>query len=124
MKITFFSNFLNHHQLPFCQEMIKILGKDFTFVATEQVPEERIKLGYKNMNENYDFVVCSYKDEKKALQLGIESDIVIIGSAPDKYIKERLKQQKIVFRYSERIFKDGFRLKIFLSKKMQLLKLL
>ena len=114
MKITFFSNFLNHHQLPFCQEMIKILGKNFTFVATEQVPEERIKLGYKDMNEDYDFVVCSYKDEKKALQLGIESDIVIIGSAPDKFIYERLKKKKVTLRYNERIYRDENKLKIFL----------
>lgn len=27
MRIAFFSNFLNHHQLAFCQEMIKIVGE-------------------------------------------------------------------------------------------------
>ena len=37
MKIAFFSNFLNHHQLPFCQEMIKILNDDFIFIATEPI---------------------------------------------------------------------------------------
>ena len=115
MKITFFSNFLNHHQLPFCQEMVKILGNEFKFVATERIPVERVNLGYEDMNEKYNFVVCSYKNENEAFKLGIESDIVIIGSAPDKYIKQRLKQKKIIFRYSERIFKNGFKLKIFLS---------
>ena len=115
MKITFFSNFLNHHQLPFCQEMVKILGNEFKFVATERIPVERVNLGYEDMNEKYNFVVCSYKNENEAFKLGIESDIVIIGSAPDKYIKQRLKQKKIIFRYSERIFKNGFKLKSFLS---------
>lgn len=115
MKISFFSNFLNHHQLPFCQEMIKILGEDFKFIATEKIPKDRIELGYEDMNEKYNFVIRSYENEEEAFKLGIESDVVIIGSAPSKYIKERLKQKKLTFRYSERVFKNGFRIKTFLS---------
>ncbi len=115
MKITFFSNFLNHHQLPFCEEMIKILGNDFKFVATQKIPSERINLGYEDMNSKYDFVVRAYEDERLPYKLALESDIVIIGSAPDKYIRKRLKQNKIVFRYSERVFKKGFAVKTFFS---------
>ena len=115
MKVTFFSNFLNHHQLPFCTEMVKILGDDFKFVATEKIPAERIKLGYEDMNDMYDFVVKAYDRESEAYRLGIDSDIVIIGSAPKCYIKKRLSQKKITFRYSERIFKRGFKLKSFFS---------
>lgn len=110
MKITFFSNFLNHHQLPFCLEMYKELGEGFTFVATEPVPEERLKMGYHSMNEQYPFVICSYKNSdsyEQALKLGLESDVVIIGSAPFIFVKERLKQNKVTFYYSERIFKKG-----------------
>lgn len=110
MKITFYSNFLNHHQLPFCIEMYKRLGKDFTFVATEMIPEERLKLGYEDMNDKYSFVLTTYQNQKnyeKALKLGVESDVVIIGSAPDEFIKDRIKQNKLTFRYSERIFKRG-----------------
>ena len=110
MKVVFFSNFLNHHQLPFCLEMKKKLGDNFKFVATEQIPEERLSLGYDDMNSTYDFVVRSYENEEDAYRLGKESDVVIIGSAPTKYIKERLKQGKLTFRYSERIFKSGFNL--------------
>ena len=115
MKVTFFSNFLNHHQLPFCLEMQKKLGANFKFVATEPIPEERLSLGYDDMNSTYDFVIRSYEDEEEAYRLGKESDVVIIGSAPTKYIKERLKQQKLTFRYSERIFKNGFNLRTWLS---------
>ena len=50
MKITFYSNFLNHHQLPFCQEMVRKLGEDFKFVATEKIPLERLQLGYEDIN--------------------------------------------------------------------------
>ena len=111
MKVTFYSNFLNHHQLPFCLEMYDKLGKDFTFIATEFIHEERIELGYEDMSSKYPFSLNAYLSEEeynKALQLGEESDIVIIGSAPEIFIKKRLKQNKIIFRYSERVFKKGF----------------
>ena len=115
MKITLISNFLNHHQLPFCLEMMKMNNIDFKFVATEPVPEERLKLGYDDMNKKYDFVVRAYEDEDEAFRLGLDSDIVIIGSADRKYIKERLKEKKLTFRYSERIYKDGFSFRTWLA---------
>lgn len=109
MKVTFFSNFLNHHQLPLSLEMIN-KGIDYTFVATEPVPEERIKLGYENMNDMYDFVLKTYESNdnyQKAMKLAEISDMVIIGSAPNEFLKKRLELNKITFRYSERIFKKG-----------------
>lgn len=110
MKVTFFSNFLNHHQLPLCFEMYRLLGNNFKFVATEYIHEERLKMGYKDMSNQYPFTLNTYKSHEEflnGLKLGDESDIVIIGSAPDIFIKNRLKENKIVFRYSERIFKKG-----------------
>lgn len=110
MKITFFSNFLNHHQLPFCLEMCKLTENQFTFVATERIPQERIDMGYADMNGAYDFVLCSYASqeaESKAQQLALESDAVIIGSAPEHYVTMRMAQNKMTFRYSERVYKRG-----------------
>ena len=109
MKVTFFSNFMNHHQLPVAEEFIK-LGIDYTFVATEPIEPERIALGYEDMNKKYPFVLTTYdseENEKTALKLCIESDVIILGSAPEKYIQERLKYDKLTFRYSERYFKKG-----------------
>lgn len=106
MKITFYSTFLNHHQLPFCLEMYKILGDNFKYVATDKIPEERINLGYEDMNTKYKFVIRSYENEYDAYKLAYDSDVVIIGSAPKRYIKERLKKNiGITFLYSERLFK-------------------
>lgn len=34
MKVVFISNFLTHHQVPFCLEMQKRLGDDFKFIST------------------------------------------------------------------------------------------
>lgn len=110
MKVTFFSNFLNHHQLPFCKEMYNLLGENFKFVATETIHEERLKMGYRDMSKEYPFSINTYDDEtfyNQALDLGQNSDVVIIGSAPDKFISKRLSENRLTFRYSERIFKEG-----------------
>ena len=110
MKITFVSNYLNHHQLPFCLELHNKDNVEFKFIATEKISQERINLGYEDMNLTYEFVIRAYENEeseKMAIDVSNNSDLVIIGSAPDKFIKDRLKENKITFRYSERIFKKG-----------------
>ena len=110
MKIVFVSNFLNHHQLPLCLEFEKKTEENFKFIATEPVPEERLSLGYHDLNEKYDFVICTYKseDEKaKAKQACLDADVVILGSAPYEFVKERIKKGKVVFRFCERPLKNG-----------------
>jgi len=108
--VAFISNFLNHHQLPFCQAMRDRLGEGFRFIATEPVHSERIAMGYENMNEKYPFVVRAYETPEsylQAMRLADDSDLAIIGSAPEKFIQNRLKENRITFRYSERLFKKG-----------------
>ena len=109
IKVTFFSNFLLHHQTPFCEAMTKRLGDNFRFVATEPTDTERLNMGYRDYTD-VPYVVYSYKDDKQykeALRLGRDSDVVIIGSAPLEFIKDRLTQNKLTFRYCERFFKEG-----------------
>lgn len=125
MKVTFYSNFLTHHQLPFCLEMQKRLGDDFKFVSTVKIFQWRLDLGFKDLDKEYDFVVRAYENEKeyqRAKKLAIESDVVIIGSTTDDCILERLKQDKITFRYRARvfIFVDGFLKTIFDKEKRKL----
>lgn len=111
MKISFYSNFFTHHQLPFCQEMYKKYGNDFKFVSTEKINSERLSLGYKDMDNDYTFVLKAYESKEKheeAMKLALDSDVVIMGSTPtDEYAKERLKQDKLTFRYYARIFYKG-----------------
>ena len=109
LTITFFSNFLLHHQTPFCEAMVKRIGDGFRFVATEPVPQDRLDMGYKNL-EDAPYAVNAHKDEasyQEAMRLGYESDIVIIGSASDVFIEKRLADNKLTFRYYERFFKEG-----------------
>ena len=126
MKVTFYSNFLTHHQVPFCLEMQKILGDDFKFVSTMKIFQWRLDLGFKDLDQEYDFVVRAYENDEeyaRAKKLADESDIVIIGSTTDDLIEDRLKADKITFRYRSRIllFTDGFWKTIFNKEKWHLL---
>ena len=107
MKVTFYSNFLTHHQVPFCLEMQKRLGEDFKFVSTMKIFQWRLDLGFEDLDQKYDFVIRSYENEdkyNKAKKLAVESDVVIIGSTTDELIEERLKLDKLTFRYRSRVF--------------------
>lgn len=108
MKLTFFSNFMNHHQLFLCNEFFRMKGVEFCFVATEKINEERLRLGYEDLNYNTPYVLREYENnEKVAMNLAINSDVVIFGSAPEKYLHYRMRYNKLTFRYSERIFKKS-----------------
>ena len=112
MKVTFFSNFLNHHQLPFCLAMDRLTKGNFTFVATTPVPAERLNMGYHDMNKQYPFVLTTYdsaENELVAQVLALKSDVIITGSAPEKYTQIRIKANKLAFRYSERWYKQGLK---------------
>lgn len=111
MKIVFFSNFLNHHQLPLCEEFCKKEDVDFTFVATEAIAQERLKMGYADMNKVYDFVLPAYDSEKnmrKAMELAKNCDVMIFGAAPLSYLDIRIAQNKLTFYFCERSLKKGY----------------
>lgn len=107
--ITFFSNYINDHQIPFCEAMYKLTNGEFRFVATTGMSEERKKLGYVDKSDQYPFVIKSFEGDnyQKALQLGKDSEVVIMGEAPEEFIRDRLAQNKLTFRYNERFFKEG-----------------
>lgn len=111
MTITFFSNFMNIHQLPFCEELMKHIGaENFKFVATRQMDPDRVQMGFEDMNVTKPFVVRAYEGgeaTETAKRLAVESDVAIIGSAPSEYLFERMKYNKLTFKYNERILKRG-----------------
>ena len=90
--------------------MYKLLGDNYVFVATEPMEKERKDMGW-DLNSKYPYEIRSYENNataKRALQLAIDSDVMIIGSAPEFYVNERMKSgNKLTFRYSERIYKKG-----------------
>lgn len=110
INVTFVSNYINHHQIPFCESMCRLLedwGGSFTFVQTEPMEEERVRMGWREENE-IPYVRRFYEEEEYCRKLIIDSDVVIFGGCDDEiYIEERLKSGKIVVRISERLYKTG-----------------
>lgn len=111
MKLTFITNYMTHHQLPFCLEMYRILGDDFRFVATNAMEAERKDMGWDKAISNYPFMLEFTDGRDEALIL--ESDIVLCGGTHHFFIEERLNRGLPTFRYFERLYKDG-RLKAFI----------
>lgn len=89
--------------------MYSRFGDDFTFVACEPMELAREEMGWA-VKDRYPYELKIYESTEnyqKAMRLSIESDVMIIGSAPEIYVSERIKTNKLIFRYSERIYKRG-----------------
>lgn len=108
IKLVFVSNYINHHQLPISKRLASKEDIDYTFIQTERMEEERVKMGWAVDVKEYPFVKCFYEDDELCRQLIMDADVVIFGGTDDEnYILPRLEAGKKVIRYSERIYKDG-----------------
>lgn len=111
MRITFVSNYINHHQLPFCKAMSEF-GEDveFYFVQTMPMEQKRLQMGWGVDDKALSFVVRYYEDERRAKDLILNSDVVLFGWTEDLISdveQERLSSGRITFRVSERIYREG-----------------
>lgn len=108
MHITFVSNYINHHQLPLSEELFRLTEGNYTFLQTEPMTEERIKMGWDAELSKRPYVQLMSDNEEKAKQLILDSDVVIFGGAEDQsLIIPRLEAGKFTIRYSERLYKTG-----------------
>lgn len=110
MKIAFFSNFLNHHQVPLSDELFRITNGEYHFVETEPIPESFKRSGYPTYNKPYYIKAWGSKtSEENAKRLAKDADVAIFSTATIcKYGKERLLGKKLTFEYSERWLKKGY----------------
>lgn len=109
MKLTFISNYLNHHQSALCEAFYRELGGNFRFVACMPVPQSRRQLGYMDLHQK-EYVIRAYENQNcknEAMAWCMESDVIIHGAAPEVVAANRIKLGLPVFRYSERVFKNG-----------------
>ena len=115
--VVFVSNYFNHHQKFLSDEFYKLLGPGYHFISTIPMREERKALGWGEYTPSY--VLNSYISEenyKRAMDLIYNADVTIIGSAPEKMLRERIKAGKLTFRYSERLLRHGLELKKYLYR--------
>ena len=112
LSVVFLSNFFNHHQKPFSDEMYRYLGDGYTFIETDTMKPEQKKLGW-GMEGFPSYVVSREKFFSQRYffeKLIDQADVVITGSAPVSLTRKRIKENKLTFRYSERPLKRGMEL--------------
>ena len=109
MKVTFFINYLNHHQVHVADELYELLGEDFKFVATYPRNTSELKGGEDYSSRNY-CLLPSERTEDLAYshKLNLESEICVYGAGNLEWEKERSKTNKLSFEISERWFKRGW----------------
>lgn len=108
MVVTFVSNYINHHQIPFCEAMNKTEGIEFHFIQTMQMEEERVKMGWGIDTRSLSYVTLFYEEEAKCISLINNSDVVIFGWGHDIALEQkRLESGKLTFKLSERIYREG-----------------
>ena len=108
MKLTFVSNYINHHQIPMSEYLYAALLDDYRFVQTEPMEEERRAMGWGGGTDGLKWLVCSYEQQEEVKRLLDESDVVIFGGCEqEELIQKRLESHKPVLRYSERIYREG-----------------
>lgn len=109
MKIVFVSNYFNHHQRPLSDALYAITEGNFHFIETAPMRSERRQLGY-GWDDMPGYVLSAYQSDgakREALELIMAADAVIAGSAPEAYLRERIRAGKLVLRYGERPLKQG-----------------
>lgn len=118
MKIVFLSTFLNHHQLPLCNAFFRMKNVEFQYISVMPVSQECLKLGYRDMNNECDFVIKAYESTEKknrAIREMKKADVLIcVVNIWDYLTKEEVKD-KLVFLYMERIFKKVYNLEFALN---------
>lgn len=110
MKLVFFTNYLNHHQVLVADELYGSLGDEFRFVATLPVSENNLKGGADFSTRPY----CILAGETEsacnvAFSLARESDTCVFGACSQEFAVERAKHNPkgLSFEMGERWLKHG-----------------
>ncbi|MDE6976652.1 MAG: glycosyltransferase family 1 protein, partial [Lachnospiraceae bacterium] len=108
MTITFISNYINHHQIPFSNACYRELGEGFCFIQTQPMEQERIDMGWQRQEDALPYVLCLYEEEERCRRLILESDILLAGwTGREDLVEERLNLGRATIRISERIYREG-----------------
>lgn len=108
MKAVFISNYINHHQIPFSRALYERLGKDYHFIQTEPMEEERVQMGWALNAKALPYVVNAWEEEARCRELTDGADLVFAGwtKRMDLFLP-RMEAGKLTFRVSERIYREG-----------------
>lgn len=110
MMVVFFFNYLNHHQVLVADEMHRLLGDNFHFVATLPRNEKELKGGADYSSRPY----CILAGEKKkfhdkAIFYSRVAEVCVFGACSEEYALERAIKNSngLSFEVGERWLKHG-----------------
>ena len=108
MNIVMISNYINHHQIPFSNALYEKEDVTYTFIQTEPMEEERVKMGWGLDVKSLPYVKLLYEEEESCKELIMESDILLVGwMEREDLIVSRLSSKKLTIRISERLYREG-----------------
>lgn len=107
MNLVFLSNYFTPHQRGLSDALLQATEGNYTFVATVPPEQDRRDLGW-NVDDLPEYVVNRSQLSTAELQsLLLDADVLVTGSAPEELVQMRVRERKLVFRYSERPLKHG-----------------
>lgn len=109
MKISFFSNYLNAHQLPLALALDSMPGVEYACVS---LTPGGGNVGRTNLDYDYPFVIRAYDGEAEtaeAMRHAVEDDIVVFQhmDGQEEYVRARAAVGRPFFRATERLLKRG-----------------
>lgn len=110
VSICYISTYLNHHNKPIADALYNLTKGNFYYIATSNIGEMRKNMGFSQMKADYllDYTIPDNRDNIQ--EIVDKASVVLIGSSePLRLIRQRLKQGKLTFRCSERLFKTRSR---------------
>lgn len=110
MKLAFFCNHLNHHQVRVADELYELLGEDYAFIATLPRNKYSLKGGVDYSSRPYCILAGERNDaHEKALELARTTEVCVFGACSQEYAVERAKQKDcgLSFEMGERWLKRG-----------------
>lgn len=110
MTVTYFSNFLNHHQANVADELYEKLGTDYTFVELCPIYDWLLKGGYSDLSSR-PYVLQAWRSPenyRKAEDLALNADVALFGGPETLKLEVmRAKTGKLTFDVGERWLKRG-----------------
>ena len=111
IRVTFISNFISHHQRPFCDAMYGRDDVQFTFVAQKPLSQTRKSMGWLE-EDALPYEIRAYESEAeraRALDAVRRSDVAIFGyDRADEFFTAFMNETDgIAVRCSERLYKNG-----------------
>lgn len=108
MKIAILSNTLNPHMKPLADEMYKLIGSEFKYIAGRSIGDERKNIGWSYGSDAPYLLNMEVESHKKEISHIIEHyDAVVFGANPYMYqnIAERIASGRLTYLFTERLFK-------------------